>query len=207
MDSALRAQSPAACPWPPAPRRHHPPRPLHSCLTTASPLSQADECQEWGSRSPGLEVLVLRRWQVYPAGAWAPPYLLQFRCFERKTRVSPVIKGRCPGLWRCRARTRPCPRHRVASQGIRGEASLEINEAGGSPTPKLVLSTEALMELEEGSQQIKMETEAENDPCLLQDPVWTSCLQEAPVGTPGWADPASGCFLLYQQSGLAPLLS
>ena len=75
-----------------------------------------------------------------------------------------------------------------------------------SPTPKLVLSTEALMELEEGSQQIKWKLKQRLTPFLLQDPVWASCLQEAFVGTPGWADPtSSGCSQRpHPQSGLAP---
>ena len=58
-----------------------------------------------------------------------------------------------------------------------------------SPIPKLVLNTKALMDLEEGSQQIKWKLKQRLTPFLLQDPVWASCLQEAPVGTPGWADP------------------
>ena len=54
-----------------------------------------------------------------------------------------------------------------------------------SPIPKLVLNTKALMELEEGSQQIKWKSKQRLTPFLLQDPVWASCLQEALVGWEG----------------------
>lgn len=47
-------------------------------------------------KASGLEVLVLRRWQVYPCWGLGPLPTCCSLDVERKTRVSPVIKGRMP---------------------------------------------------------------------------------------------------------------
>lgn len=66
--------------------------------------------------------------------------------------MSPVIKGRMPRAVEVQSEDSPRPRHRVASQGIRGEASLE-NEAGEShPQAGPQYWPDGM---EEGSQQIK----------------------------------------------------
>lgn len=145
------------------------------------------------------------------AAGWAPCWALDplptccSSAVKWKTGVSPVIKGRMPRAVKVQSKDLTLLRTQGGlSGGFVEKPILKMKQV--CPISKLVLNTKALMELEEGSRQIKQKPKQRLTPSLLQDPVWASCLQEAPVGTPGWVDPtSSGCSQRpHPQSGLAP---